>query len=211
MTPSSPDGAQPAGEEARPLRAVPDPDDDELVPSDEELLREHRNGDPQAFNEILRRRERDLLVVALRILKDPDDARDAVQAAMLRAFRSARTYNGSSRSKHPVLSWMRTIVENVSLSMARSRDSNGREVVGLPAHVSDERTADGPEESVMHFAEAKERLDRLDEPYRRTFVLVRVRGCTYAEAAVIERVEVVTIRGRICRAKALLSAPREDS
>lgn len=197
---------------------------------DPELLHQHLAQDPQAFNELVRRHRVALWVVALRILGDQDDAQDAVQMALLRAFRAARTYRGDSE----VLSWLRSIVENVSKTLSRTRDRNGREVVGLPTRTGEivgaasvrrgltgaaagaaaaARCADQhrtPEQTVMRFAEAEELLGRLDEPFRRTFILVKVRGFSYAEAAAIEQVEVGTIRSRLARAKATLLSHRSD-
>lgn len=180
--------------------------------SDEELLAAHVDGDTQAFNEIIRRHRIALRVVALRVLADHDDAHDAVQEALLRAFRGADRYRGDG----DVLAWLRTIVENASKTVARTRDRNGREVVGLPPEddggtgPSSGGGAGGPEQTVMRFAEAEERLGRVEEPFRRTFILVKVRGFSYAEAAAIEQVPVGTIRSRLSRAKAILSHPPED-
>ena len=69
--------------------------DDIDLPTDEELMAAHRRrGDPQALNEIVRRRRLSLWVVALSVLGDRDAAEDAVQIALLRVFRSVDTYEG---------------------------------------------------------------------------------------------------------------------
>jgi RNA polymerase sigma-70 factor (ECF subfamily) len=189
----------------RPVEPVPSPRLEALGPTvaltDDELVRAHLAEDAQAFNELMRRHRVALYVVALRVLRDHEDAQDAVQTALLRAFRSAATYRGDSG----VLPWLRAIVENVSRTAARTRDHNGREVVGLPAEGDNlAATEAGPEHTTVRFAEARELLSRLGEPYRTTFVLVKLQGFTYAEAAVIEHVSVGTIRSRVWRAKAIL-------
>jgi RNA polymerase sigma-70 factor (ECF subfamily) len=179
------------------------------VATDRELVAAHLAEDTQAFNEIIRRHRVALWVVALRVLGDHDDAQDAVQMALLRAFRSAGTYRGDAE----VLAWLRSIVENVSKTLTRTRDRGGREVVGLPPEADSKASGapNGPEQTVMLLADAEELLGRLEDPFRRTFILVKLRGFSYAEAAAIEQVPVGTIRSRVARAKATLSRPSADS
>lgn len=172
------------------------------VLSDRALLAAHLANDPYAFNELARRHRLDLWIVALRVLGDRDDADDAVQEALVRAFRGARTYRGESE----VRAWLRAVVENTSRTLARQRDRNGREVVGLPEGHAERPSRAGPERQVVHFSEAEERLARVPEPYRRTFILIKIHGFTYAEAAAIEAVPVNTVRSRLGRAKAALVA-----
>ena len=73
-------------------------------PADADLLRAHLDGDPQSFNELIRRHRTLLRIVALRVLENHHDADDAVQDGLLRAFRSAHTYAGRSS----VGAWLRT-------------------------------------------------------------------------------------------------------
>ena len=60
---------------------------DSAEPSDRELLARHSTGDRDAFGELVRRHRDRLWRVALRTLGDPDDAADAVQDALVSAFR----------------------------------------------------------------------------------------------------------------------------
>ena len=61
----------------------------EQWPSDAELLRRHVAGDDQAFGELFRRHRDRLWAVALRTSCDPEEAADALQDAMVSAFRRA--------------------------------------------------------------------------------------------------------------------------
>ena len=62
---------------------------DQPATSDAELLRAHVEGDPQAFNELVRRHRDRLWAVALRTIGDREEAADAVQDALLSAHRGA--------------------------------------------------------------------------------------------------------------------------
>ncbi len=60
-------------------------------PSDAELLRRHVAGDREAFGELFRRHRDRLWAVALRTVCDPEEAADALQDAMVSAFRRRAT------------------------------------------------------------------------------------------------------------------------
>jgi RNA polymerase sigma-70 factor (ECF subfamily) len=87
-------------------------------PSDAILLRRHAAGDADAFGVLFRRHKDRLWAVALRIACDPDDAADALQEAMISAFRRAGDFRGESA----VTTWLHRIVVNAALSTA-STDS----------------------------------------------------------------------------------------
>lgn len=179
-----------------------------LAPSDAALLQAHLRGDPHGFAEIERRHRTYLWVVALRVLDDHHDAQDAVQIALMQAFRNADRWRGGSDAGP----WLRTIVENTSKTLARHRDDGGRQTA-VPPGSSDllrHGTAESPEQIVAARAELAEALATIPEPFRHTFVLVKLRGLSYAEAAEVENVTVGTVRSRINRAKAALAAGRAE-
>lgn len=62
--------------------------------SDQELLALHVGGDPDAFGELVRRHRDRLWAVALRTLGDREEAADAVQDALVSAYRAAHTFRG---------------------------------------------------------------------------------------------------------------------
>ncbi|HZG97539.1 MAG TPA: sigma factor, partial [Nocardioidaceae bacterium] len=63
---------------------------------DTALLVRHVDGDPDAFAVLVARHRDRLWAVAMRTLGDPDDAADALQDALLRAFRRAETFRGEA-------------------------------------------------------------------------------------------------------------------
>ena len=90
---------------------------DEGSPTDHELLRRHVAGDAEAFGELFRRHRDRLWAVALRTVCDPDEAADALQDAMVSAFRRAADFRGESA----VTTWLHRIVVNASLDRLRRR------------------------------------------------------------------------------------------
>jgi len=79
--------------------------------SDAELLSAHVAGDSDAFAEVFRRHQQRLWAVALRTSGNPDDAADALQDALISAFRRAESFRGESS----VSTWLHRIVVNLSL------------------------------------------------------------------------------------------------
>ncbi len=86
-------------------------------PSDAELLRRHVAGDSDAFGELFRRHRDRLWAVALRTVCDPEEAADALQDAMISAFRRAADFRGDSA----VTTWLHRIVVNACLDRLRRR------------------------------------------------------------------------------------------
>src|SRR6266540_5831348 len=96
------------------------------APSDHALLRAHLAGDRNAFNQLIRRHRDRLWAVALRTLGDREEAADALQDALLSAYRAAGRFRGDAA----VTTWLHRIVVNACLDRARRRQS--RPTVPLP-------------------------------------------------------------------------------
>src|ERR1035438_5380565 len=87
------------------------------APTDGDLLRRHVSGDKEAFGLLFLRHRDRLWAVALRTLADPEEAADALQDAMISAFRRAGDFRGESA----VTTWLHRIVVNASLDRLRRR------------------------------------------------------------------------------------------
>lgn len=174
------------------------------LPSDRELLARHVAGDPEAFGEIVRRHRDRLWAVALRTLGDREEAADAVQDALVSAFRAASGFRGQSA----VTTWLHRITVNACLDRARRAEARHT------ASVADEKRLDEllePAESPEAPAERGElqselarALARLPVDQRAALVLVDMQGYSVAEAAEILEVPPGTIKSRCARGRARL-------
>jgi RNA polymerase sigma-70 factor, ECF subfamily len=70
--------------------------DGDAVP-DAELLRAHIAGDPDAFATLVTRHQDRFWTIALRIMRNPEDATDALPDAYIAAFRKAGSYRGDAQ------------------------------------------------------------------------------------------------------------------
>ena len=162
---------------------------------DSALLRAHAAGDPHAFAEIVRRHRDRLWAVALRTLGDREEAADALQDALLSAYRAADRFRGDSA----VTTWLHRIVVNACLDRVRRRQA--RPTVPLPetdvtpAPVQDRETA----------LVVREALAQLPAEQRAALILVDVQGYPVAEAAGILGVAEGTIKSRCARGRARMA------
>ena len=92
---------------------------DEGTPADHELLRRHVAGDADAFGELFRRHRDRLWAVALRTTGDREEAADALQDALIAAFRRAESYRGDAA----VTTWLHRIVVNACLCLLYTSDA----------------------------------------------------------------------------------------
>ncbi|GAA2384042.1 RNA polymerase sigma factor SigM [Streptomyces glaucosporus] len=173
-------------------------------PGDRELLDRHVAGDPHAFGEIVRRHRDRLWAVALRVLGDREEAADAVQDALVSAYRAAHTFRGQSA----VTTWLHRITVNACLDRARKAASRRTSSIAEPERL--EQLLE-PHESAAVPAERRDlhrqliaALSELPPEQRAALVLVDMQGYPVAEAARILGVAVGTVKSRCARGRARL-------
>ncbi len=168
--------------------------------SDLELLRAHAAGDPGAFEEIVRRHRDRLWAVALRTMREPEEAADALQDALISAYRAA----GSFRGESAVTTWLHRIVVNACLDRIRRRQV--RSTVPLPeegpGEPADLRDRVAERDTAMAIEEA---LGRLPVEQRAAIVLVDIEGYSVADTAVLLKVAEGTVKSRCARGRARLA------
>jgi RNA polymerase sigma-70 factor (ECF subfamily) len=167
---------------------------------DAALLRAHVAGDRDAFAELVRRHRDRLWAVALRTLGDREEAADAVQDALLSAYRGADRFRGDSA----VTTWLHRIVVNACLDRARRRQA--RPTVPMPETESATfvaRAATTPDIDTAMTVRAA--LGQLPTEQRVALVLLDMQGYSVAEIAQILGVAEGTVKSRAARGRARLA------
>src|SRR3979490_3186619 len=91
-----------------------------LAAPDERVLIEHAQaGDREAFEALVHRYDRDVLRIALNILRRPEDARDVYQEAFLKIYKNLSRF----RFECSFYTWIYRVVTNVCLDQLRRRNS----------------------------------------------------------------------------------------
>ena len=168
--------------------------------SDAELLAAHAAGDPLAFGELVTRHRDRMWAVALRTLRDPEEAADAVQDAFISAFRAA----GKFRAESAVTTWLHRIVVNACLDRIRRRQA--RPTSPLPDEGPGEPAVPGDQYADREVAmDIEQALGSLPVDQRAVIVLVDVEGYSVADAAIALSVAEGTVKSRCARGRAKLA------
>ncbi|MFE9722103.1 RNA polymerase sigma factor SigM [Streptomyces sp. NPDC005794] len=172
--------------------------------NDQDLLSQHVAGDPDAFGELVRRHRDRLWAVALRTLGDREEAADAVQDALVSAFRAAHTFRGQSA----VTTWLHRITVNACLDRARKAASRKTAPVDdtdrLDQLMEPHESAEAPAERQDLHRELLAALATLPAEQRAALVLVDMQAYPVAEAARILDVPTGTVKSRCARGRARL-------
>ncbi|MEU8431325.1 RNA polymerase sigma factor SigM [Streptomyces sp. NPDC029216] len=172
--------------------------------SDQELLALHVAGDPEAFGELVRRHRDRLWAVALRTLGDREEAADAVQDALVSAYRAAHTFRGDSA----VTTWLHRITVNACLDRARKAASRRTAPLDdtdrLERLLEPHESAEAPAERQDLHRQLLAALATLPADQRAALVLVDMQGYPVAEAAAALGVPVGTVKSRCARGRAKL-------
>ncbi|MET8580178.1 RNA polymerase sigma factor SigM [Streptomyces collinus] len=172
--------------------------------SDKDLLARHVGGDPDAFGEIVRRHRDRLWAVALRTLGDREEAADAVQDALVSAYRAAHTFRGQSA----VTTWLHRITVNACLDRARKAATRKTAPVDdterLEQLLEPHESASAPAERNDVSRQLLEALGTLPYEQRAALVLVDMQGYPVAEAARMLDVPTGTVKSRCARGRARL-------
>ncbi|MEU9231010.1 RNA polymerase sigma factor SigM [Streptomyces subrutilus] len=172
--------------------------------SDGDLLARHVAGDPDAFGELVRRHRDRLWAVALRTLGDREEAADAVQDALVSAYRAAHTFRGESA----VTTWLHRITVNACLDRARKaasrRTSPLDDTERLERLLEPHESAEAPAERQDLHRQLLAALSTLPAEQRAALVLVDMQGYPVAEAAGILDVPTGTVKSRCARGRAKL-------
>jgi RNA polymerase sigma-70 factor, ECF subfamily len=164
------------------------------------------SGDQEAFGILFSRHRERLWAVAVRTVGDPDDAADALQDAMISAFRRA----GSFRGESAVTTWLHRIVVNACLDLLRRRGARPA-TSGLTADAMDALAlaAHGPARATDSDTalDVMAALRTLPPDQRVALVLVDMLGYAVADAAQVLGISEGTVKSRCSRGRARLLAP----
>ena len=158
-----------------------------------ELVERARQGDHDAFAELVRGAVARLDTAARLILRDPELARDAVQEGLFRAWRDLRSLRDPDRFD----AWLYKLTVNACLDQARRRRRRPIEVEITTLHAP---AGSDPAGTLADRELVEGVLRRLDESSRSIVVLHYYLGLPLTEVAVALRIPVGTVKSRLHRA-----------
>ena len=186
---------------------------------DRGLIARAQQGDTAAFRQLVERHQRRAFAIALALVRDENDARELVQDAFLRVYKSLNNFQGGSS----FFTWLYRIITNLSIDLIRKP---GRQLVDIDESrfESDEsQEADFPllarvdgadPADVVRRREIAGRLQAaLDAlpPYHRGVIVMReIEGLSYEEMAQAMGVSKGTIMSRLFHARQKLQRALAD-
>jgi RNA polymerase sigma-70 factor (ECF subfamily) len=177
---------------------------------EQELIAQVQCGQTGLFYELVRPYERRVYAAALAILRNPTDAEDAAQEAMLKALANIRQFRAEARFS----TWLIQITVNEALMRRR------RERTRMTEAIEDHRDEEG-EYTPRDFADWREipsetlerkevrqklaeALASLDRKYREVFVLRDMEQLNIQETAEALGISVASVKTRLLRARLML-------
>jgi len=134
--------------------------------------------------------------LAVRVLRDEEKARDAVQEGFLKVYRSLDRFEGRSS----FYTWLYRLVLNLCLDMRR-RDRSDREVEWSEERLPAPGEADGGPAGALERSEIRKRvaaaIETLPDVQRETLVLREVEGLSYKEIADALGISKGTVMSRL--------------
>lgn len=187
---------------------------DDVAADERALARGLRDGDPQAFELIVRAYGGRMLAVTRRILHDEEDARDAVQDAFISAFKARAQFHADSR----VSTWLHRIAVNAALMRLRTKRRTPETSIDdvLPAfndvghHAGKFVAWDEPADVAVGRRETaefvREAIARLPDSYRTVLLMRDIEGRNTEETAAAMGITANAVKIRLHRARMALRA-----
>ena len=172
---------------------------------DSDLVAWSKAGDLEAFGELVRRYQKPVFRIVLRMVRSPDDADDLTQDTFVRAHRGLKTFK-DEYDFHP---WLYRIAVNQAINFLNKRK---RQAAADLDEVPEGDIRAGPEpESPLQSASRQElltrlelALDKLPEEQRTVFLLRVQEGLSYEEIAETMETPKGTVMSRLARARMAL-------
>jgi RNA polymerase sigma-70 factor (ECF subfamily) len=174
---------------------------------DHAVIQRILGGEKKAYAELVERHKDRALTLAVRILKNREDAEEALQDAFIRAFNALPRFEWKSSFS----TWFYRIVYNVCVSGLSRRDRKQRisiddedESGSVLELASEETPPDLALESSELNAIVQEEIDRLPGAYGPTFTLFFVQEMSYDEVVEVTGLPLGTVKARLFRARVML-------
>jgi RNA polymerase sigma-70 factor (ECF subfamily) len=177
-----------------------------ILEQDQQLARQARQGDQEAFGQIVRQHQVSVFNTAYRMLGNRQEAEDAAQEAFIRALRFIESFDPDK----PIGPWLRRITVNVCLNRLQSLRPEPSLDDNLPAPP---HPAPGPEQYAIRHElgqHVRSELLNLSPRYRAVIELRHFQELSYTEIAEALQRPLSDIKSDLFRARRLLAERLQD-
>ena len=163
-----------------------------------------RDGDQNAFAELVRLYEKKVFALTLRMCKNPEDAAEAAQEAFLAAWQGLPNFRGDAAFS----TWLYRLASNACVDLLR-REGRHRDAAG-PSFNDDEANLEVPDTAASPHdlaeraelrAQVEDGLAALSPEHREVLVLREIHQLSYDEISRILNLDTGTVKSRISRGR----------
>jgi RNA polymerase sigma-70 factor (ECF subfamily) len=177
-----------------------------------DLVRHARNGDLNAYDELVRRYQERIYATVYHMTSNHEDANDIAQDAFIKAYQALKTFKGGSS----FYTWLYRIAVNKTINFLKQRknkhhfslndlDFSTENDPDLVALISDKTPLRNVGLTELQ-KKLNEALHKLSEPHRMVVVLHDVQGLSHEEIADIMACNIGTVRSRLFYARQQLQS-----
>lgn len=169
--------------------------------TDEEIVSEVKNGNPEYFGEIVKRYNQRLYRIAVSYGVFDDDAEEVLQLAYISAYEKISQFRGDAKFS----TWLIKILINECLMLKRKKHKS--------VNVSEDLVTNSPGDHLnpeRHYMEKERKeilekaIQRLPEKYKAVYMLKEVEGMSIEETSSALAISKVNVKVRLHRAKSML-------
>ena len=166
--------------------------------NESDLIERFKQGDPSAFEAIVRKHQDRIYNLCRYMLQDPRNAQDAAQDVFLKAYRGVKNF----RPDFSIYTWLYRIAVNTCLDYQKK----SRREVSMSEPLAEDLPSDEPfpeqlYESREITAAIQLALQKLPKKLSAAIVLREIEGLSYNQIADVLRTSVGTVKSRISRAR----------
>ena len=186
--------------------------------SDPILVDKIKNGDYKAFESLVTRYESKVYRLAIRMLRNQQDAEDALQETFLQVHRGLAGFEGRSAFS----TWLFRLATNVCLMKIRHRGTEPSKLLPLEDYLPRHEEGEVPQmvdwtirpEEALLSKESREKmmeaLEKVPPEYRAVFILRDMEGFSNAETGESLGISVAAVKSRLHRARLALRGLLSD-
>ena len=180
------------------------------------LVEQSRKGDVDAFEKLIKDYKKTAYNIALRVLRNVEDAEDASQEALIKVYKSIQNFNMQSSFK----SWMYRIVVNTCIDFKRKKNINAVSIdenIDLGGNkefqreiADDSNNPDVLIEKNFNNNLINDAVGKLEDDFKTIIILRDIQGFSYSEISEILSCNLGTVKSRLNRARKSLKEILEN-
>ena len=177
-----------------------------MADAEHRLLQMAKAGDTDCFERLIEGSRQRAYNIALRYLREEQDAMDALQESLIKVYRNLDRFQENSRFD----TWVYRIVINTCNDMIRkskrrsTTEDSLRSFDDVEKRLEPADPAPGPEQQVLNQEQRKQILDVLEQlpkEYKEILILREIQGFSYEEIMELLDCSLGTVKSRISRAR----------